>query len=48
MDDMQDMVTQEEEGVMIGGAMMVPSLDIVDNAINSADHTTLVAAVQAA
>ena len=38
----------EEEGVMVGGAMMVESKDIVDNAINSSDHTTLVAAVQAA
>ncbi len=36
-----------EEGVMVGGAMMVPSKDIVDNAVGSADHTTLVAAVQA-
>lgn len=33
---------------MIGGAMMVPSKDIVDNAVNSTDHTTLVAAVTAA
>ena len=38
----------EEEGVMVGGAMMVPSKDIVDNAVNSKDHTTLVAAVKAA
>jgi uncharacterized surface protein with fasciclin (FAS1) repeats len=37
-----------EEGVMVGGAMMVPSKDIVDNAMGSADHTTLVAAVKAA
>jgi hypothetical protein len=40
--------TENEEGVMIGGAMMVPSSDIIDNAVNSNDHTTLVAAVQAA
>lgn len=38
----------EEAGVMVGGANMVPSKDIVDNAANSADHTTLVAAVKAA
>jgi uncharacterized surface protein with fasciclin (FAS1) repeats len=38
----------EEKGVMVGGANMVPSKDIVDNAVNSADHTTLVAAVKAA
>jgi len=38
----------EEKGVMVGGANMVPSKDIVDNAMNSADHTTLVAAVKAA
>lgn len=37
-----------EEGVMVGGAMMVPSKDIVDNAVGSKDHTTLVAAVTAA
>lgn len=33
---------------MVGGAAMLPTMDIVDNAVNSADHTTLVAAVQAA
>jgi uncharacterized surface protein with fasciclin (FAS1) repeats len=38
----------KEEGVMVGGAMMTPAKDIVDNAVNSKDHTTLVAAVQAA
>ena len=38
----------KEEGVMVGGALMVPSKDIVDNAVNSKDHTTLVAAVKAA
>jgi uncharacterized surface protein with fasciclin (FAS1) repeats len=36
-----------EAGVMVGGAAMVPTKDIVDNAVNSKDHTTLVAAVQA-
>ena len=34
--------------VMVGGQAMFPSKDIVDNAVNSADHTTLVAAVKAA
>lgn len=38
----------EEEGVIVGGSKMVPSKDIVDNAVNSADHTTLVSAVKAA
>jgi uncharacterized surface protein with fasciclin (FAS1) repeats len=36
------------KGVMVGGAMMTPDKDIVDNAVGSADHTTLVAAVKAA
>ncbi|WP_310497454.1 fasciclin domain-containing protein [Sandarakinorhabdus sp.] len=36
------------ETVMVGGAAMYPTKDIVDNAVNSADHTTLVAAVKAA
>ena len=39
---------KKEEGVMVGGAMMVKSKDIVDNAMMSSDHTTLVAAVKAA
>ncbi len=34
--------------VMVGGKSMLPTNDIVDNAVNSADHTTLVAAVKAA
>ncbi len=34
--------------VMVGGAAMYPSKTIVANAVNSADHTTLVAAVKAA
>lgn len=34
--------------VMVGGQAMLPSKDIVSNAVNSADHTTLVAAVKAA
>jgi uncharacterized surface protein with fasciclin (FAS1) repeats len=37
-----------EETKMVGGAVMYPSKTIVENAVNSADHTTLVAAVKAA
>ena len=33
---------------MVGGAPMYPTKDIIDNAVNSKDHTTLVAAVKAA
>src|ERR1700684_3254347 len=33
---------------MVGGQEMYPTKDIIDNAVNSADHTTLVAAVKAA
>jgi len=39
---------QPENTVMVGGAPMFPSKTIVDNAVNSKDHTTLVAAVKAA
>ena len=38
----------EEAGVMVGGANMVASKNIVENAAGSSDHTTLVAAVKAA
>ncbi|MEO8333733.1 MAG: fasciclin domain-containing protein [bacterium] len=34
--------------MMVGGAAMYPTKDIIDNAVNSKDHTTLVAAVKAA
>jgi uncharacterized surface protein with fasciclin (FAS1) repeats len=34
--------------VTVGGAPMFPSKDIIDNAVNSKDHTTLVTAVKAA
>src|SRR5262245_31171606 len=37
-----------EKTVMVGGAPMFPSKNIVENAVNSKDHTTLVAAVKAA
>ncbi|KAB7648037.1 fasciclin domain-containing protein [Polymorphobacter fuscus] len=36
------------KSVMVGGAAMLPTRDIIDNAVNSKDHTTLVAAVKAA
>ena len=38
----------KEKTVMVGGAAMFPSKNIVQNAVNSKDHTTLVAAVKAA
>lgn len=37
-----------EGSVIVGGAPMLPTRTIVQNAVNSRDHTTLVAAVQAA
>jgi uncharacterized surface protein with fasciclin (FAS1) repeats len=37
-----------EKTVEVGGAAMYPSKNIIQNAVNSADHTTLVAAVKAA
>lgn len=48
MDSMAMEGDMAEEGVMVGGAMMVPSKNIVENALGSSDHTTLVAAVKAA
>ncbi len=39
---------KEMKNPMVGGAAMLASRDIVDNAVNSKDHTTLVAAVKAA
>ena len=46
---MQGTATQvAEHTVMVGGAPMYPSKNIVQNAVNSKDHTTLVAAVKAA
>lgn len=38
----------ETDNPMVGGAAMFPDKTIVENALNSADHTTLVAAVKAA
>ena len=40
-------MTAREKTVMVGGAAMFPSRTIVQNAVNSKDHTTLVAAVKA-
>jgi uncharacterized surface protein with fasciclin (FAS1) repeats len=37
-----------KDTVKVGGQDMFPAKDIIDNAVNSADHTTLVAAVKAA
>ena len=39
---------QKEKTVTVGGAPMYPSKNIIENAVNSKDHTTLVAAVKAA
>jgi uncharacterized surface protein with fasciclin (FAS1) repeats len=44
MDGMAD----DMDTVMVGGAAMYPTRNIVENAVNSNDHTTLVAAVKAA
>ncbi len=40
--------SQAQTMVMVGGEAMYPAKDIVTNAVNSKDHTTLVAAVKAA
>jgi uncharacterized surface protein with fasciclin (FAS1) repeats len=42
------MAADADANPMVGGAPMYASKDIIDNAVNSADHTTLVAAVKAA
>jgi uncharacterized surface protein with fasciclin (FAS1) repeats len=42
------MLGAQEKTVMVGGESMFPSKNIVANAMNSSDHTTLVAAVKAA
>ena len=41
-------MAQMEKTVEVGGAQMYPSKNIIQNAVNSKDHTTLVAAVKAA
>lgn len=43
-----NIVFAQEKTVTVGGAAMYPSKNIVENAMNSKDHTTLVAAVKAA
>jgi uncharacterized surface protein with fasciclin (FAS1) repeats len=45
---LQTVNAQMEKTVEVGGAPMYPSKNIVENAVNSRDHTTLVAAVKAA
>lgn len=40
--------TMSSDTTMVGGAPMYPSKNIIENAVNSKDHTTLVAAVKAA
>ncbi len=42
------MMNTNDDGVMVGGALMVRNLDIVDNAVKADNVTTLVAAVKAA
>ena len=44
----QSKMMKNEKTVMVGGAEMYPSKNIIENAVNSKDHTTLVAAVKAA
>ncbi len=41
-------VSAQDKTVMVGGAAMYPSKNIIENAVNSKNHTTLVAAVKAA
>ena len=48
VDTMMADTSMTEAGVEVGGAMMVPSKNIVENAMGSSDHTTLVAAVKQA
>lgn len=45
---MQSASAQKAKTVLVGGAPMYPTKNIVENAVNSKDHTTLVAAVKAA
>jgi uncharacterized surface protein with fasciclin (FAS1) repeats len=47
-DDMGGMSAGTEATVTVGGAPMYASRNIIENAVNSKDHTTLVAAVKAA
>ncbi|GAA4412961.1 fasciclin domain-containing protein [Nibrella viscosa] len=43
-----NLASAQEKTVLVGGAPMYPSKNIIENAVNSKDHTTLVAAVKAA
>ncbi|WP_370636534.1 fasciclin domain-containing protein [Erythrobacter sp. SDW2] len=47
-DGHKDKMAEKQNVPMVGGAAMYPTKNIVENAVNSKDHTTLVAAVQAA
>lgn len=42
------LTSNAQKSVMVGGAAMYPNKNIIENAVNSKDHTTLVAAVKAA
>jgi uncharacterized surface protein with fasciclin (FAS1) repeats len=42
-----NVIAQKTKSVMVGGAAMYPTKNIIQNAVNSKDHTTLVAAVKA-
>jgi uncharacterized surface protein with fasciclin (FAS1) repeats len=42
------LLAAQDQTVMVGGESMFPSKNIIANAMNSKDHTTLVAAVKAA
>ena len=46
--DEKKVMDAKQDGVMVGGALMVRNLDIVDNAVNASNVTTVVAAVKAA
>src|SRR5215813_5373518 len=45
---MSNKMDKMDNTTMVGGEAMFPKKDIIDNAMNSKDHTTLVAAVKAA
>lgn len=48
MEMQKDEMEDREKTVKVGGAEMYPSKNIIENAMNSEDHTTLVAAIKAA
>ena len=48
MTNADTMAPMADAAVTVGGAPMYPTKNIIENAVNSADHTTLVAAVKAA